>query len=142
MHLEHYVDLMGLQNVQIGIQGESDCFSAINHFLPPAGANISGFGAKVDIDIGAHFRFWCKLILVQRQGSLSIRSQPLAWRRCLSRFLSLVPIPTSKPQLLKHPKMIRQPKPWSQSLHSTDKDLHRRMQCKRSPLQRCHLCTL
>ena len=55
MHLEHYVDLMRLQNLRIGIQGGFDCFSAINHLLVPAGALISGFGAKVDIDTGAHF---------------------------------------------------------------------------------------
>ena len=68
MHLEHYVDLMRPQNVEIGIEGGIDCFSATNHLSLPAGANISGFGAKVDIDTGALIWFWCmNLVLVQRR---------------------------------------------------------------------------
>ena len=61
------MDLMGPQNVEIGIEGGIDCFSATNHLSLPAGANISGFGAKVDIDTGALIWFWCiNLVLMQR----------------------------------------------------------------------------
>ena len=52
------MDLMGPQNV-IGIKGGIGYFSATNHLSLPAGANISGFGAKVDIDTGALIWFWC-----------------------------------------------------------------------------------
>ena len=62
------MDLMGPQNVEIGIKGGIGYFSATNHLSLPAGANISAFGAKVGIATGALIWFWCvNLVLMQRR---------------------------------------------------------------------------